>query len=576
MSAGRGARPGEAVPVVGVGGGLSGHPEDLLRGALEKIVYFECRLAQLEGELKAARDVAAREKMALSAAREREVAASAAFVEARSALEGERTQAGELADRVRLLEAERERFLAGLIDQARIAGAPGRGGLAADDAAESADLAGFIAELRAEIEALRPWKAAAERVGLRVDAPDATGPGARADAGGAPPPAVPDLAARFEDAGRIGVTRSDASRLERSLPSRAERSLYEASMDDLASADARDRRRAADALRAMGSRAAAPLVAAAVGRERDPEVKAALLSALGALGEPSAADIAARELGDARPAVRAAALDAMAALAGPEAEPRLIAALADPSAVVRRRSVLLLGFGRGATVDEALASALADRDPGVARAAALALAGRPNAAAQGVLARALDHRQEGVRRAAAEAVARWSGETVGAGSSGEERRRAARRIADRLAELDAGALRDAVVSAAPADAPPATRARTAVAPPAHLPATAIPLPAAPPAQGRVAASPAPAPRAPASSSALAASPRAHAAVAVVDAPGGDLDPLEQAVLLEIRSALRGRSSDEIARNVPGDAGGALRSLVARGAAVLRGVRYFPA
>jgi HEAT repeat protein len=535
---------------------LSGHPEDLLRGALEKIVYFECRLAQLEGELKAARGVAAREKEALSAAREREVAVTGALAEARSALDGERTQAGELAERVRLLEAERERFLAGLIDQARIAGAPGHGGLAEGAAAESADLAGFIAELRGEIEALRPWKAAAERAGLRVEAAAAAAPGARGD--GDAPPAVPALAARFEEAGRIGVTRSDASRLEGSLPSRAERSLYEASMDDLASADPRDRRRAAEALRAMGSRAAAPLVAAAVGRERDPEVKVALLSALGTLGEPSAADIAARELGDARPSVRAAALDAVAALAGPEAEPRLLAALADPSPVVRRRSILLLGFGRGATVDEALASALADRDPGVARAAALALAGRPNAAAQGALARAVDHREEGVRRAAAEAVARWSGETVRAGSSAEERRRAARRIADRLAELDSGALRDAVVEAAAAEAPAPSRAAPAAAPaarPALAAAPGAPLPS-PPSTG--------------------AAPRARAAVAVLEAPGDELGPLEQAVLLEIRSALRGRSADEIARAVPGDAEGALRSLVARGAVVLRGLRYFPA
>ncbi len=65
-------------------------------------------------------------------------------------------------------------------------------------------------------------------------------------------------------------------------------------------------------------------------------------------------------------------------------------------------------------------------------------------------------------------------------------------------------------------------------------------------------------------------------MAVLEAPGDDLGPLEQAVLLEVRSALRGRSSDEIARTVPGDADGALRSLVARGAVVRRGQRYFPA
>ena len=523
---------------------MSGHPEDLLRGALEKIVYFECRLAQLEGELKAARGVAAREKEALAAAREREVAVTGALAEARSALDGERTQAGELAERVRLLEAERERFLAGLIDQARIAGAPGRGGLAEGAAAESADLAGFIAELRGEIEALRPWKAAAERAGLRVEA--AAAPGARAD--GDAPPAVPALAARFEEAGRIGVTRSDASRLEGSLPSRAERSLYEASMDDLASADPRDRRRAAEALRAMGSRAAAPLVAAAVGRERDEEVKVALLSALASLGEPAVAEVAARELSDARPAVRGAALDAVAALSGEAAEPRLLAALGDPSALVRRRAVLLLGFARGPGVEEALRATLADRDAGVARTAALALSGRPTASAQGALARALDHGEESVRRVASTAVARWSGESVAAAAPAEDRRRAARRIAEKLSGVGATALHDAVV------ADPAAAQR--------------------PAAARAAA---PRPAAPAAPAAFAATAQlARAAVAVVDLPSGDLSPGEEAVLLELRSALRGRTPEEIARVVPGGADRALAALVARGAAVKRGVRYFPA
>jgi hypothetical protein len=64
-------------------------------------------------------------------------------------------------------------------------------------------------------------------------------------------------------------------------------------------------------------------------------------------------------------------------------------------------------------------------------------------------------------------------------------------------------------------------------------------------------------------------------VAVLEAPG-DLGPLEQAVLLEVRSALRGRTVEDVARAVPGDAAGALRTLEAAGAVVLRGARWFPA
>jgi hypothetical protein len=516
--------------------GLSGNPEALLRGALEKIVYFECRLSQLDSELSAARDVASREKESAAGARARETAAAAELARTRSELDIARHRESELSERVRLLEGERERLLTGLIDQARIAGAPGDGA----PAGEEADLAGFIAELRAEIDRLRPWKIAAEAAGLRLD--EAAVP--------AIPPhaAVGEIARGFEAAGRLGMTRAEAIRMEHGMESRAERSLYESSMEDLASSDRHSRRRAADALRAMGSRAAAPLVAAAVGRERDEEVKVALLSALASLGEPAVAEVAARELSDARPAVRGAALDAVAALSGEAAEPRLLAALGDPSPLVRRRAVLLLGFARGPGVEEALRATLADRDAGVARTAALALSGRPTASAQGALARALDHGEESVRRVASTAVARWSGESVAAAAPAEDRRRAARRIAEKLSGVGATALHDAVV------ADPAAAQR--------------------PAAARAAA---PRPAAPAAPAAFAATAQlARAAVAVVDLPSGDLSPGEEAVLLELRSALRGRTPEEIARIVPGGADRALATLVARGAAVKRGVRYFPA
>ena len=306
----------------------------------------------------------------------------------------------------------------------------------------------------------------------------------------------------------------------------------------------------------MGSRAAAPLVAAAVGRERDAEVKVALLSALGALAGPAAVDVAARELADPRPVVRGAALDAVAALAGEGAEPRLLAALGDASPLVRRRAVLLLGFSRGSGAEEALRASLSDRDGGVARAAALALSGRPTATAQAALARALDHGEESVRRIAATSVARWSGESVEAAAPAEDRRRAARRIAEKLSAVGATALRDAVVLADP---------------------TADPAPARP-AIARAVATPrvvlAVAQQATPRAAAPAQKPRAS--VAVLEAPSGAPSPLEEAVLLELRSALRGRTPDEISRVVPGGADRALAALVARGAAIQRGVRYFPA
>jgi hypothetical protein len=61
----------------------------------------------------------------------------------------------------------------------------------------------------------------------------------------------------------------------------------------------------------------------------------------------------------------------------------------------------------------------------------------------------------------------------------------------------------------------------------------------------------------------------------MDEAAGELDEVEAAVLQEVRSALRGRTPEEITRLVPGPSDDALRSLVARGAVVRRGARYFP-
>jgi len=559
---------------------LSGNPEDLLRGALEKIVFFECRLSQLEAELKAAREVAVREKESAAAAREREVQLETQLAQVRGDHATARAAEADLAERVQLLERERERFLTGLIDRARIAAAPGASGDGAPLFEDGPDLAGFIAELRGEIERLKPWKAAAEKAGIHLDGADER---TLRDLRAQTPQSFEALAAGFEGAGRIGLKGADAHRMKEQLPSRAERSLYEASMDDLDSADAGARRRAAECLRALASPAAAPLVAASLGRERDPDVKTALLAALASIAEPAAADLAARELADPHPPVRAAALEAVAVLAKDAAEPRLAAALADPSALVRRRAVLLLGFVPGPGADDALASALSDRDPGVARAAAVALSGRPTSRAQAALAKAIDHREAGVRRSAAEAVSRWAGESVDAAAPSAERRRAARRIAERLVAVDQRTLRDAVVesaaqveriqaaappaavaraeAAAAASAPPSAQAPTAAAPGRPLPAHAA---AAPPRTAPAMVAPAP------------ASAAALAAVAVLDAaPAGD--PVEEQVVAEVRTALRGRTIPELAAVIPAGPAAveaAARALVARGVFAQRGPRFF--
>ena len=143
---------------------MSGSPDELLRSALEKIVFFECRVASLEGELEAARSalVRAREQAGGSRRRESDLEQEVGRMRAEHALAV--GQSSELSERVRLLEAERERFLSGMVERARVAGAPSESG---GEAGDPHVLAGFIAELRAEIEELRGWRRAAEAAGVR-------------------------------------------------------------------------------------------------------------------------------------------------------------------------------------------------------------------------------------------------------------------------------------------------------------------------------------------------------------------------------------------------------------------------
>jgi HEAT repeat protein len=373
-------------------------------------------------------------------------------------------------------------------------------------------------------------------------------PGRRA----APEP-VARIAERLRDAGRVGLTARDADRMKDLLPTRSDRVLYERSMERLGASDPAERLRAVRALEALGSKASAPLLAAALGREPDAGVKVALLGALARFEEPFAAGLAERERRDPRPSVRIAALEALAAVS--DARAHLAAALGDESPLVRRRAALLLGFAPGPEAEEALAGALSDPDGGVARAAAAALSGRPSARAQTALARALEHADGTVRRAAAGALGRWSGERVDADAPAHARRQAARRIAERLAAMGGGELRDAVLSAAPS---------------AVVEEAPSPRPPPPPRGGEGEET----------RTAAAAAIAAHrTAVAVLEDPGPAAPGpgFEAAVLAEIRAALRGCTADDLA-GATGEprarVDAALQVLAARGVLSLRGTRWF--
>jgi HEAT repeat protein len=557
-------------------------PEELLRSALEKIVYFECRVSQLEKELEAARAVAERARADAAVGRRRDVELSQEAVAERGARADAVARAEELAERVRLLEGERERLLSGLVDRARVAGAPGSsGGPAAEEG--GADLAGFIAELRAEIVALRGWKAAAEAQGFRGAGQLPAPP--RVD----PAEPVARVANRFDAAGRVGLNGRDVDQMKGLLATRADRVLYERALDDLRAPDARVRVRAVRTLEALGSKAAAPLLAAALGREADAEVKAAVLGALGRFQEPFAAELAARALEDARPAVRVAAIDALAAVAQGAAEERLAAALRDPSPLVRRRAALHLGFAPGDRAEASLAAALGDPDRGVARAAAAALSGRPTARAQGALARALEHPDASVRRAAGQVLGRIAGEVVDTEGPAPARRAAARRIAERLARMDGAAIRDAVIAGATAPARPSTGSGRAEKGPlvvslsnheraATATATATSKTTASGTSTATAARPSTSSgRADHAVPARPAPARAAVAVLVQQAAVAAGDDLEDAILGEVRAALRGCTPETLATALGQPLQRIAQTLAAlsgRGALVLRGTRWF--
>jgi len=540
-------------------------PEGLLRSALEKIVFFECRVSQLEAELAAAKAASQRARGDVAGVRRREIELEQALTAERGERADSDRRAAEAEERIRLLETERERLLGGLVERARLAGAPDSSGAPGPEEGQ-ADLAGFIAELRAEIETLRAFRAAAVAAGFAGGA--ATGATDRKLA--EPVASVAELAGRFDAQGRVGVSAGDGARLTDLLGTRADRALYERSMDDLSAPDAGKRLRAVRALEALGSRAAAPLLAAALGREPEAEVKAALLAALARFKEPFAADLAERELADSRPAVRVAALEALAVVADGRAQERLAGALSDESPLVRRRAALLLGFTAGARAEEALAIALCDPDRGVARAAAAALSGRPSARAQAALARGLEHPEVAVRRAAAVALGRISGEVVDAEGTASARRASTRRITERLARMDGEELRSAVLRSASTARATAERVIAATTPASIRTAFA---------GSPSAGSPSPPARAGGEGRGEGAVPArtASARVAVLEAPQPGSQDLEPRIVAELRAALRGCTEATLASVLgapPARVEATLAALSARGGVEKRGTRWF--
>ena len=363
-------------------------PSELLRAALEKIIFFEWRLSELAAELSGAQSRCASAELERGRAEEETRAAQQRAKGARlqlaeleaersrlaallsqpsrgqadgQALEAERSRsaqlAADLAEARQQLEAgraERERWLSEMIAQAR----------SGDEA--PAALAQFISELRGEIIALRDRQKQSDALLLQAGiAPPVQEPSQ-------PPPALPrrepepvEQARQLWAEGRIGGTQDAelaqraapvhtthfaapgpraAARLPDPLPERggiAARALADQCLRNLTAAEASRREQAARHLAAAPLAAAAPVLASALGSERDPKARAQMARALVSCGGDGAADTVAQlQATHEPPLVRLAAAEALCTLPS-RARTALVCAAQDPSPAVRRRAAAL-------------------------------------------------------------------------------------------------------------------------------------------------------------------------------------------------------------------------------------------
>ena len=382
----------------------SGQPAagDLLRAALEKIVFFEWRISELAGELAAVHSrcanaekgrAEAEEEARLAGRTAKAARLQAAELEAErsrlsallvrpvqgaadsAALETERRRAISLAAELEQARAElsrsraeRERWLTEMIAKARSSD---------DDPA----LAQFISELRGEVIALRDYQKRCEA--LLAEAGIA--PPAFEAAQAAPLPEPRRTAEPVQEARRMWAEGRLASPPPAVLTthfatppaakvSAAAQALADQCLRSLASLDPSRREQAARHLVAAPLASAAPAVASALASESDAKTRAQLAKALAACGGEGAAEMAAQLQIPSEPAlVRLAALDALAAIPA-RARAAIESAARDESPAVRRRAAALaVAIG----VEDLAARLAADEDATVRGAVAAARAEAP-------------------------------------------------------------------------------------------------------------------------------------------------------------------------------------------------------
>ena len=420
-----------------------------MRSALEKIVYFEARSETLQADAATLRTEADALRTDLASASQREVELRRRVAELEVELgraHRDREEAGRVVEAMR---ADRAGLMGKVLEAARIQGSnPGF----------DFDLAGFIADLRAEAIAVRgpSFEVLSRRAeppalepafAVQAEAPR-TVPAAsplsapRASSGSPPPPVELPRAVSMQEAPAstrasvLAVTREAERLLEQGRlaippsPRLGEESLFGFSIRELSSPDPSARCRAAERLRTLGDRTAAPALAVALHAERDDTVLVGLLEAFRSLASREGAAVVEPLLGAPEPSVRIAALRAITHLDPDAAAAHLSRAAHDPDASVRRRTALLavgLGPERMLELERQVSR---DPDPEVRRLAVLAAGAAGGEQARTRLLAALEDPDLGVRRAAARSLSGILGVDVGpvATLSDEERRREVRRL----------------------------------------------------------------------------------------------------------------------------------------------------
>ena len=423
-------------------------PDALLKSALEKIVYFEARAAQLSNDLAQAQAERDRVKGELAQASQREIELRRVIAELEVRTQRAHSEREEAATVAEALRRERAELLGKILDASRLNGET-----------SDFDLASFIAELRSEVILRRSPSAGSAPV-LIMPPPAVEAPPAARE----PKPSyITTQAQALEAQGRLTVSAAELASLERASPfaGRTEETLFGFSVRELSAPDASARVRAAERLTALGHPAAAPALATALHAETEARVKVALLEALSHLAKAEAVPVVVPQLSAPSPEVRMTALKALLKLDATQAGPHLAAAVKDPDSAVRRRASLLALSLTGEAALELGETAIRDVHPDVRSLAALVLGASGLESARPWLMTAMRDPEVRVRRSASQALSRLLGQDVSQLVDLDEAQR--RREVRRLAQVPSNPVKAKLVAALPA-AGHALAARTARAP----------------------------------------------------------------------------------------------------------------